>query len=133
GGVVTCLDAATGKRMYEKRLEAPPAAPAKAAADSPSERPEQPPGFGRPGEFAEARSFGGGMRRQDYSSPDIGDGKRYFVRRGGEAYVLALGPQFKQLAVNRLASDDDFNATPAIADGAIFIRSSHKLYCVANE
>jgi hypothetical protein len=49
-------------------------------------------------------------------------------------YVLALGREFKQLAVNKFASDDgDFSATPAICDGALFIRSSNKLHCVAGE
>jgi outer membrane protein assembly factor BamB len=71
------------------------------------------------------------MRGQDYSSAVAADGKLYFVRRSGEMYVLALGRDFKQLAVNRFASDDgDYSATPAVADGKLFIRSSNKLYCV---
>jgi outer membrane protein assembly factor BamB len=62
----------------------------------------------------------------------IADGKLYFTRRGGDVYVLATGREYKVLAVNKFASDDgDFSSTPAIADGAIFIRSSNKLYCVA--
>jgi outer membrane protein assembly factor BamB len=115
---------------------APPTAPQ-------SPQPAADAGFGRPGEFAEPGAFGGfggfggrggGMRRQDYSSPVIADGKLYFVRRTGETYVLALGREFKQLAVNVFASDDgDFNATPAVSDGALVIRSSNKLYCVAAE
>jgi len=133
GGVVECLDAATGDKLYEKRLEAPPESAPNAAA-----QPAEVEGFGRPGEFAEPRPLfggggpGGGMRGQDYSSPVVADGKLYFVRRNGDAYVLALGREFKQLAVNKFASDDgDFSATPAMSDGAIFIRSSNKLYCVA--
>jgi hypothetical protein len=115
---------------------APPTAPQ-------SPQPAADAGFGRPGEFAQPGAFGGfggfggrggGMRRQDYSSPVIADGKLYFVRRTGETYVLALGREFKQLAVNVFASDDgDFNATPAVSDGALVIRSSNKLYCVAAE
>ena len=62
----------------------------------------------------------------------IADGKLYFVRRGGDVHVLATGREFKQLAVNKFAGDDgDFSASPAVSDGAIFIRSSNKLYCVA--
>lgn len=128
GGVAVCLDAADGKRVYRERLEAPPVETA--ASEDPVE------GFGKPGEYAApSRSGrGGGMRGQDYSSPIIADGKLYFVRRGGDMYVLALGREFKQLAVNRFASDDgDFSATPAASDGELFIRSSNKLYCVANE
>ena len=74
------------------------------------------------------------MRQQDYSSPIVADGKLYFVRRGGDVFVLAAGREFKPLAVNNFESDDgDFSASPAVSDGAIFIRSSNKLYCVANQ
>jgi outer membrane protein assembly factor BamB len=130
GGVAVCLDAATGKRVYQERLE-PPAAPSE---------PATPPveGFGKPGEYADLSpgggGRGGGMRGQDYSSPVAADGKLYFVRRSGEMYVLKLGSEFELLAMNKFASDDgDFSATPAVSDGAIFIRSSNKLYCVAEE
>ena len=41
---------------------------------------------------------------------------------------------FEQLAVNKFGGDQaDFSATPAISDGRIFIRSSRKLYCVAEQ
>jgi outer membrane protein assembly factor BamB len=112
GGIVTCIDAETGDQLYEKRLP---------TQTTPSE-----PAASGPG----ARSF----RQQDYGSPAIADGKLYFVRRNGDAYVLAAGRAFQPLAVNRFAGDDgDFSATPAISDGQIFIRSSNKLYCVAAE
>jgi outer membrane protein assembly factor BamB len=132
GGVITCLDAETGKQVYEKRLAAPstPAPPSQTDGETKVQ------GFGRPGEYAQAggnsRGGGGGFRQQDYSSPVIADGKLYFVRRGGDVYVLATGREFMPLAVNKFAGDDgDFSASPAVSDGAIFIRSSNKLYCVA--
>jgi outer membrane protein assembly factor BamB len=132
GGVITCLDAETGKEVYEKRLQAP----APAAASSQADRPAAVEGFGRPGEYAQDGGFGGGrgggFRQQDYSSPVIADGKLYFARRGGEVFVLKTGREFNTLAVNKFESDDgDFSASPAISDGQIFIRSSNKLYCVA--
>jgi outer membrane protein assembly factor BamB len=139
GGVLTCLDAANGEQIYSKRLQAP-AAPTVAANQA--ELPAVVEGFGKPGEFADPATFGpgpggfggrgGGMRQQDYSSPVLADGKLYFVRRNGDTYVLGAGREFKQLAVNKFASDDgDFSSTPAVSDGALFIRSSNKLYCVA--
>ena len=62
----------------------------------------------------------------------IADGKLYFVRRGGDVYVLATGREFKQLAVNKFAATTATSApSPAVSDGQLFIRSSNKLYCVA--
>lgn len=79
-----------------------------------------------------SNSGGGGRGRgQDYASCVAADGKLYYINRGGTTFVIKLGPEFEQLATNQFASDDgDFNATPAIADGQIFIRSTKKLYCV---
>lgn len=146
-GVVACFDAATGERVYQERLKPPAEKEATAVAEAPAAKPAV-EGFGKPGDFADPREFGGfggggggfgggsgggrgGMRQQDYSSPVAADGKIFFVRRGGETYVLAPGREFKQLAVNKFASDDgDFSATPAVSDGELFIRSSNKLYCV---
>jgi outer membrane protein assembly factor BamB len=70
---------------------------------------------------------------QDYSSPVVAGDKMYFARRGGEVFVFKLGREFEQLAVNKFPGEADYSATPAIADGQIFIRSSKKLYCVARE
>jgi hypothetical protein len=68
----------------------------------------------------------------DYSSPIVADGKLYFTRRGGEVYVIQTGREFKQLGVNKFAGEADYSATPAASEGQLFIRSSAKLYCVAN-
>ncbi len=66
-----------------------------------------------------------------YASVVLADGKLYAVSRTGGAFVLAAKPQFEQLAHNRFASDDsDFNASPAISDGRLFLRSNRFLYCV---
>jgi hypothetical protein len=81
------------------------------------------------------RGFGGGFgggRGQDYSSPVASDGKLYFFSRAGKGTVLALGTEFDQLASNTFASDDEqFSATPAISNGELFVRSSRRLYCIA--
>jgi outer membrane protein assembly factor BamB len=130
GGIVSCLDAKTGEQVYEKRLESPSAATSEPVPPSQADRPAEGRGFGGGG-FGAGRG-GGGFRQQDYGSPVVSDGKLYFVRRNGDAFVLATGREFKQLAMNKFASDEgDFSATPAISDGQIFIRSSNKLYCVA--
>jgi outer membrane protein assembly factor BamB len=63
------------------------------------------------------------------ASPVIGDGKLYLVNEEGETSVVQLGGEPKVLAVNALK--DTILATPAIAGGAIFLRSDQKLYCIA--
>jgi len=61
-----------------------------------------------------------------------GDGKIYYVTRGGDIHVIKAGDTFEKLATNRLTSEsEEFSATPAISDGQIFFRSSKHLYCVS--
>ena len=74
---------------------------------------------------------GGGFGRGgDYASPVAADGKVYYVTSDGEVHVLAAADTLESLAVNRLGEEGEtFAATPAIADGAIFIRSDRHLWC----
>lgn len=117
--VATCVDAATGQRVYQGRLSGA------SAAEEPQRRPGGGPGGRGPG-------GGGGRGGQDYSSPVVADGKLYFVTRGGDTHVIRLGDSFELLATNRLTDEtEDFSATPAISDGSLFIRSSRHLYCVS--
>jgi outer membrane protein assembly factor BamB len=60
------------------------------------------------------------------SSPFAADGKIYFFSREGECVVLAAGPEYRELARNRL--DGSVMASPAFADGAMFVRTEHALY-----
>ncbi|QDV20399.1 Polyvinylalcohol dehydrogenase precursor [Gimesia panareensis] len=115
-GIVNCIDAKTGERIFRGRLESD-------SGSNASEEPSRGGGFGGRG--------GGGFRGSDYSSPVVADGKIYFVSRSGETYVIKASDKLEQLAVNRLTSDEeDFSASPAISDGDLFIRSSKHLYCV---
>jgi hypothetical protein len=68
----------------------------------------------------------------DYSSPVIADDKIFFVRRQGAVHVVKPGREFEQLGVNKFEGEADYSASPAVSDGNLFIRSSKKLYCVAN-
>lgn len=67
---------------------------------------------------------------QPYASTTLGDGKLYVVSRFDGTYVLAAKPEFEILAHNQLEEDGRFNASPAIADGNLFIRSDTHLYCI---
>jgi outer membrane protein assembly factor BamB len=69
-----------------------------------------------------------------YASATLGDGKIYYVSRTDGVYVLAAGPTFKQLAHNVFKSDTSvFNASPAISDGCIYLRSDRYLYCIGKK
>ena len=66
-----------------------------------------------------------------YSSPVAGDGKIYVTGENGFVVVLAPGPELKVLAKNDMGGT--CIATPAIADGRIFIRTREKVFCIAEE
>jgi outer membrane protein assembly factor BamB len=60
------------------------------------------------------------------ASPLLADGKIYFQSEQGTTVILQAGKQFKLLAKNAL--DERSLATPAAADGALFIRTEDHLY-----
>jgi outer membrane protein assembly factor BamB len=64
---------------------------------------------------------------QYYASPVAGDGKVYFVSRTGIVSVLRAGPE--QEAVSSGDFDEEVTATPALADGRIYLRTRSTLYC----
>ncbi|MEO8496746.1 MAG: PQQ-binding-like beta-propeller repeat protein [Planctomycetota bacterium] len=73
------------------------------------------------------------FRDQPYASATAGDGKIYVVTRNGGTYVLAATPKFTQLAHNKFEDRSTFNASPAISNGQIFLRSDKYLYCVGKK
>jgi outer membrane protein assembly factor BamB len=64
-----------------------------------------------------------------YASPVAGDGKVYFVSRSGIASVLKAGGEQELLSVSDLA--EEVAATPALADGRLYLRTRGALYCFA--
>ena len=81
------------------------------------------------------RRSGGGMGARSYGSAVLVGDKVYLTTHTGEIHVIAADPKkFTLLARNQLATDDGgFNATPAIAEGALFIRSNKYLYCISEQ
>ncbi|MCA9073231.1 MAG: PQQ-binding-like beta-propeller repeat protein, partial [Planctomycetaceae bacterium] len=67
---------------------------------------------------------------QPYASIVYGDGKLYVVSRFDGTYVLAAKPEFEELAHNQIEEGGRFNASPAIANGHLFLRSDTHLYCI---
>ncbi|MFL5243280.1 MAG: PQQ-binding-like beta-propeller repeat protein [Gemmataceae bacterium] len=59
------------------------------------------------------------------------DGKIYLVNGEGTTFVVQTGKEPKILAKNELK--DTILATPAIADGAIYLRSDKHLYCIGDK
>lgn len=86
-----CVDASTGKILYEKRLH-------------------------------------NGIYR---GSPIIADGKIYCVCRDGTVTVVRAGKTFEKLAENKLL--DQIAASPAIADGRIYLRGYNALYAIGKK
>jgi outer membrane protein assembly factor BamB len=62
-----------------------------------------------------------------YASPVAADGKVFFVGNSGVVTILKAGPNQEILSVDEL--DDECFATPAIADGRVYIRTRGMLYC----
>jgi len=65
-----------------------------------------------------------------YASPVAADGQVYLVSEMGYVTVLTAGPKPRVMAVNELLEAS--YATPAIADGRIYIRTVRRLYCFAD-
>ena len=68
----------------------------------------------------EARSF--------WASPWAADGKIFCLDDAGTTHVLQAGPDFKVLGKNSL--DEMSWASPAVAGGAVFLRSVDHLFCI---
>jgi outer membrane protein assembly factor BamB len=84
-GVVSCLEATTGRPVWQQRLD---------------------------GEFS--------------ASPIYAGGSIYLCNQEGKSFVMAPGRVAKVLAVNQLG--DGCMASPAVADGALFVRTKTHLY-----
>jgi outer membrane protein assembly factor BamB len=65
-----------------------------------------------------------------YASLVAADGNLYAVTRQDETIVLAASPQFQELGRNQLDDSSVFNATPAISNGQLLVRSNRFLYCL---
>ena len=72
-----------------------------------------------------------GNTSRHLGSPVYGDGKIYVPGENGTIVVLENGPKLKVLARNVLG--ETMAATPAIADGRIFVRTREHLFCFASK
>lgn len=71
----------------------------------------------------------GEARRESFSaSPVAVGGKIFFTNDDGETFVVAAGPEFKLLRVNRIG--ERTLASPALVDGAWYIRTENHLVAI---
>jgi outer membrane protein assembly factor BamB len=68
-----------------------------------------------------------GALEQYYASPVAADGKVFMLSQGGKLSVLKAAANWEVLAVNDM--EDECFATPAIADGRLYVRTRTTLYC----
>jgi outer membrane protein assembly factor BamB len=65
------------------------------------------------------------------ASPILIEDRVYAVSEGGKVFVFAAEPKFKLLAKNDIG--ESVFATPAVADGKLFIRGKSTLYCIGKK
>jgi len=66
-----------------------------------------------------------------FASPVGAAGRVYIPGREGTTIVIRNAPTYQVLATNEL--QDGFDASPALADGEIYLRGSRYLYCIAEK
>jgi outer membrane protein assembly factor BamB len=66
------------------------------------------------------------------ASPVAAEGHIYFVADSGETTIVEAGREFKILAKNSLGDGERVQASPAISQGQLFIRTESHLYCIGN-
>ncbi|PYJ61050.1 MAG: serine/threonine protein kinase [Verrucomicrobia bacterium] len=76
----------------------------------------------------EERLSGKGPDNSSWSSMVLADGRLYVINHSGDTFVLKASPKFELLATNSLGETD--NASLAVSDGDIFIRTHKALWCL---
>ena len=72
--------------------------------------------------------------RPVYASPIVADGKLYVVTRFDGTLIIPATSEFTVESQNVLATDESaFNATPAIYNNQLLLRSNQFLYCMRND
>jgi outer membrane protein assembly factor BamB len=62
------------------------------------------------------------------ASPVMIDGKVYAASEGGDVFVFAAEPKFNRPTKSSLG--EGVMATPAVADGKLYIRGKNHLFCI---
>jgi len=78
------------------------------------------------------RLTGTGARNGSWSSPILAAGRLYVANQNADVFVLRPGPKFECLATNSIGGEP-MNASLAVSDGAIFMRTDKALWCIAQD
>ncbi|MEQ8855586.1 PQQ-binding-like beta-propeller repeat protein [Gimesia sp.] len=69
-----------------------------------------------------------------YASIVLADDKLYVTTRDNGVVVLKAVPEYVELARNEIKSDEDlFNASPAVSEGSIYLRTNGYLYRITEQ
>lgn len=69
-----------------------------------------------------------------WSSPVLADGKLYVASQRDGTFVFAAKPKYELLAHNVFADDGSrVNASPAVSNRQILLRTDRRLYCIAQK
>jgi len=77
------------------------------------------------------RLSGAGKDNTSWSSMVLSDGKIYVANHSGDTFVLKASPKFEIIASNPLGEHTD--ASLAVSEGEIFIRTYKNLWCIAEK
>jgi outer membrane protein assembly factor BamB len=74
-------------------------------------------------------------RGKALASPIAVRGKLLFLMDDGETVVIEPGSSLKVVGRNKLGSGEslEFGASPAVAEGCLFLRSQSALYCIGEK
>lgn len=78
----------------------------------------------------EERITGPGARNSSWSCPFVAGDRLYVPNKNADVFLLRVGSKFECLATNTLGGEP-MNASLAVSDGAIFIRTDKGLWCIA--
>ena len=73
------------------------------------------------------------VRGQPYASAVTANGTIWVVTRRDGTLVIAAKPEFELIGQNRLDDDSTFDASPAVSDGRLYIRSDRWLYAIGKK
>lgn len=108
-GMAMCANCSDGKEVFKSRINYNSGEAAPAEGEAP-------------------RSRG---PRGDYASPLVIGKRILFLNRAGQAHWIEAGETYVPVGVNAIQGDEGpFNATPAVTDDSLLIRSNARLYCI---